>query len=395
MRRLCHCVIVPIIITLILAAFTGCVPNGKNSDSDPSKKIIRPKKVIVGVFEPLTGVYQYAGNLELEGIRLANDLYPEVDGIKLELVIGDNQSQKIRSAQVANDLIQKEGASVLIGSWSSTLSISAGPILRDLKVPAVTPTSTNQEVTLGNDYYFRACYVDSFQGYALANYAYYDLGARTAVLVNELGNDYSKGLGRFFMDRFLELNNAQEESILEEIEFDPIFKDFDSGIEKLLAADPDIVFIPGGYNETALWIHQARESGYTGTFIGGDTWDNDVFMTYGGKSVEGVIFSSFYTSQIALTQESTVFAENYREKYGKEPTAIAALGYDAYLMVLDAVRRSASSDPEEIKNALKEIKNLPGCAGLITMNENGDPERNIIIKTIENGMIQSIKTINK
>jgi len=384
-----------IIIVSFLVCFmaVGCSSLTTQEEGE-THKVPRPEVVKIGVFEPITGIYKYAGNLELEGIKLANQLYPEVDDIKIELLIMDNQSDKLTSARVVSDLIQIENVSALIGSWSSTLSLSAGPILSDLKVPAVAPTSTNQDLTVGNDYYFRACFSDSFQGNELANYVYYDLGIRKAALVTEQGNDYSNGLGRFFVERFIELNDSDPDSILYKLDYDSNQTIDVNEIDKILSLNPEAIFIPGGYDKSAQWIQTARGRGYNGLFVGGDTWDNDVFITYGSKAVEGVIFSSFYSSDIILTQESTVFAENYRSKYGKEPTSIAALGYDAYLMIMDAIHRSQSSNPEEIKNALKETSNLSGAAGLITMNEFSEPERNLIIKTIENGKIRSLKTIS-
>jgi branched-chain amino acid transport system substrate-binding protein len=384
-----------IMIVTFLVCFmaVGCSSSTTQEEIE-NPTVHSPEVVKIGVFEPISGLYKYAGNLELEGIKLANQLYPEVDGIKLELVIMDNQSDKLTSARVVSDLIQIEGVSVLIGSWSSTLSLSAGPILSDLKVPAVAPTSTNQDLTVGNDYYFRACFSDSFQGNELANYVYYDLGFRKVALVTEQGNDYSNGLGRFFVERFIELNDSDSDSVIYKLEYNSNRSIDVNEVDKIISLNPEAIFIPGGYDQSAQWIQTAKGRGYNGTFIGGDTWDNDVFITYGGKAVEGVIFSSFYSSEIALTQESTVFAENYRNKYGKEPSSIAALGYDAYLMIKDAIQRSQSSNPEEIRNALEETSNLAGAAGLITMNEFGEPERNLIIKTIENGAIRSLKTID-
>jgi branched-chain amino acid transport system substrate-binding protein len=288
-----------------LLLFSGCTREStENNTSSLPAKAIKPESVQIGVFEPLSGAYQYAGNLELEGIKLAHELYPEVDGIKLELIIADNKSEKLESAHVVSELIQKAGADVLIGSWSSTLSISAGPIIKDLKVPAVAPTSTNQEVTLGNNYYFRACYVDSFQGTVMANYAYYDLNARSVMVVSEKGNEYSKGLARFFIERFIELNDAHGD-VIQEIEYNPMTKDFQASIDEALKLDPKFIFLPGAYDESAHWILLAREAGIDAIFMGGDTWDNDVFLTYGGKAVEGAVFSTFYTSEIALTAEST------------------------------------------------------------------------------------------
>jgi len=384
-----------IMIVSFLVCFMAVGCSSSTTQEEIENPILHSTEVVkIGVFEPISGLYKYAGNLELEGIKLANQLYPEVDGIKLELVIMDNQSDKLTSARVVSDLIQIEGVSVLIGSWSSTLSLSAGPILSDLKVPAVAPTSTNQDLTVGNDYYFRACFSDSFQGNELANYVYYDLGFRKVALVTEQGNDYSNGLGRFFVERFIELNDSDSDSVIYKLEYNSNRSIDVNEVDKIISLNPEAIFIPGGYDQSAQWIQTAKGRGYNGIFIGGDTWDNDVFITYGGKAVEGVIFSSFYSSEIALTQESTVFAENYRNKYGKEPSSIAALGYDAYLMIKDAIQRSQSSNPEEIRNALEETSNLAGAAGLITMNEFGEPERNLIIKTIENGAIRSLKTID-
>lgn len=380
-------------LILIYIILTCCKASNMETLKNTYEESTYPEVVRIGVFEPITGIYSYAGNLELEGIKLANQLYPSVDDIKIELVVMDNKSDKLTSAEVVSELIQKESVSALIGSWSSTLSLSAGPIINELKVPAVAPTSTNQDLTLGNDFYFRACFSDAYQGSTLANYAYYELGIRTVGLVTEQGNDYSNGLGRFFADRFVELNDSELNVIVYRTEYNPSQTFSKEEFEQIIIANPQAIFIPGGYREAAQWIKEARDYGYDGIVIGGDTLDNDVFMTYGGKSVEGAIFSSFYSSEIALTQESTVFLENYRNRYGKEPTAIAALGYDAYLMIKDAIQRSASSEPEEIRNALKEVSNLPGAAGLITMNDLGEPERNLIIKTVKDDTIQSLKII--
>lgn len=369
----------------------GCSNRNAVSEVPSVNNTPVPEVIKIGIFEPLTGAYQYAGRLELEGIQLANQLYPEADQIEIQLVVKDNASDKLTSAAVVSDLIQIEGVSALIGSWSSSLSLSASPILQDLKVPAVSPTSTHLDLTIGNEYYFRACFSDSFQANALAEFAYYDLSARTAVIITESGNDYSRGLGRLFGERFVELNDSKAPSILHKIEYAKQENPMESEIEKIISLNPDIVFLPGGYSESAQWVKMTCDLGYKGVFIGGDTWDTNVFATIVGKSENQVYFSSFYTSEIALTQESTVFLENYKEQYGKEPTAIAAMGYDAYLMIRDAIQRCKSSKPEEIKKALKEISNLQGAAGIITMGDFNEPKRGIIMKTLENGRIKSIK----
>ena len=192
-----------------LSLVAGC--GGGDKKKDEKKPAAAPAAaagaVKVGVFLPLTGDNAAGGELELRGIKLANKLYPELNGKKIELVIADNKSDKAEAANVAARLIEKDKVKVILGTYGSSLAMAAGNIVKDSKVPAIGTSCTNPQVTKGNDYYFRACFIDPFQGTVMANYAF-KKGAKKVAIVQEVSNDYSVGLAKFFKEAFEKLAGA-------------------------------------------------------------------------------------------------------------------------------------------------------------------------------------------
>ena len=179
---------------LVTAAATlvGCSkqPAASSTDSSaPAAATASADVIKIGVFEPLTGANGAGGTEELEGIRLANKLYPEVLGKKVELVVVDNKSDKVEAANAATVLTQKDKVNAVLGSWGSSLSMAGGPIFADAKIPAVAISATNPNVTIGNEYYFRVCFLDPFQGTAGAAYAFDTLKAKKVAIVREVSND--------------------------------------------------------------------------------------------------------------------------------------------------------------------------------------------------------------
>lgn len=338
----------------------------------------------IGIFEPMTGANAAGGAMEVEGIQLANQLFPEVLGKKIELVLVDNKSDKVEAANAATRLIDKEGVVAIIGSWGSSLSMAAGPIAQDAQVPVVAASATNPLVTLGNDYYFRVCFIDSFQGVVMANYAYNELGARKAAIIQEISNDYSIGLAKFFTDAFIQLT-GDKDAIVAVSNYNTGDQDFTAQLQNVAGTSPDVVFAPGNYSESALLIKQAKEQGIDLPFLGGDTWETPEFLDIGGDAVNGATFSTFFASEVPITETSTIFLDAYRAAYGKEPAAVTALGFDAYLVILDAIERAGSFDPVKIKEALATTTNYPGAAGMISLDVNGDAVKSAILKTVEDG----------
>ena len=346
----------------------------------------------IGIFEPITGANAAGGQLEVEGVKLAHKLYPEVLGKKVELVIADNKSDKVEAATAAARLVEKDKVTAIIGSWGSSLAMAAGDIVRQGKVPTVGASCTNPLVTVGNDYFFRVCFIDPFQGTVMANYAYSKLNARKAAIVQEINNDYAVGLAKFFMDSFRELTGAQD-SIVAVANYNTGDQDFSAQLTNVKAKNPDVIFAPGNFTESALIISQARKLGITAPFIGGDTWETQEFLDIGQEAVEGAVFSTFFATETPITEESGKFIEAYRNEYGKEPAAVAALGYDAYILILDALKRADSTDRIKLREEIAKTKNFPGAAGIITLDANGDAVKNAVIKVVKDQKFTYLDTI--
>ena len=377
-----------LVLVLIAGTLVGC---GKSTDtgggSGGSSDVIK-----IGVFEPMTGANAAGGEMTVEGIKLANETRGEVLGKKVELVIVDNKLDKVEAANAVSRLIDKDEVVAIIGSYGSSLSMAAGDIVKKAEVPAVGCSPTNPLVTLNNDYYFRVCFIDPFQGTVMANYAVNDLGAKKAAIIQDVTQDYSIGLSKYFVDAFKELT-GDEDSIVEISSYNTGDQDFTAQLTNVKGKSPDVIFAPGNYGESALLIRQARDLGIDVPILGGDTWESPEFLTIGGDAVEGAVFSTHFTAESPVTDVSDVFLKQYKEKFNKDANAFAALGYDAYMVILDAIEAANSTDSKVIRDKIAETKDFVGATGNITLDENGDAVKSAVINKVENGEFIYLTTV--
>lgn len=367
---------------------SGCTKRSKDLGNKATGDVIK-----IGVFEPITGANGAGGALEIEGVKLANKLYPEVLGKKVQLVIVDNKSDKTEAASAAARLVEKDKVVSIIGSWGSSLSMSAGDIVKMGKVPAVGASCTNPLVTIGNDYYFRVCFIDPFQGTVMANYAYSKLGAKKIAIIREVSNDYSVGLSKFFTDSFKKLT-GDENCITAVANYNTGDQDFSAQLTNIKSKKFDAIFASGNFTESALLIKQARDLGIKVPILGGDTWETNEFLDIGKEAVEGSTFSTFFSSETPITSESKKFLEEYRKEYNKEPAAVTALAYDAYILILDAIKRAGTADSVKIRDQIAATKNFEGSCGVINFDENRNAIKDAIIKEVVNGKFQYKGTVS-
>lgn len=382
-------------IALNLAACGNSSSGSAASGAAASKSASGDKVIKIGVFEPTTGENGGGGFQEVLGIRYANQTHKTVkigdDEYTIELVEVDNKSDKTEAVNAANKLMG-EKVSGVIGSYGSGVSIAAGQIFADAKVPAVGASCTNPQVTEGNDYYFRVCFLDPFQGTVMANYAMQN-GYKTAAVLTQLGDDYSSGLGSFFKTAFTNLGGT----IADEEQFQTNQTDFKAVLTNIKAANPDIIFAPSSITTAPLIIKQARELGITSLIAAGDTWENSTIIENAGDSAEGVVLSTFFDEAEPANDEAKSFIEGFKpylkdNKQDEIIPAVSALGYDAYLALYNAIEVAQSTDGEKIKDALKDVK-FDGVTGSISFDENGDAKKNMaFIKTIENGQFKFLTT---
>ena len=368
---------------LVAGSLAGC---GKKTE----EKVIK-----IGVFEPTTGENGGGGFQEVLGIRYAREMHPTVtingEEYQVELVEVDNKSDKTEAVNAAQKLVS-EKVSVVLGSYGSGVSIAAGQIFADAKIPAIGCSCTNPQVTEGNDYYFRVCFIDPFQGTVMANYAFQN-GAKSAAVITQLGDDYSSGLGSFFKDAFAKLGGE----IVSEEQFQTNQTDFKAILTNIKAANPDIIFAPSSITTAPLIIKQARELGITATIAAGDTWENSTIIENAGKDAEGVVLSTFFDEAEPANDEAAAFIKGFKEYLVKNKQediipAVSALGYDSYLAAIKAIETANSTDTTAIRDALKGVQ-IDGVTGSITFNETGDANKDIaFIKTIKDGRFQFLTT---
>ncbi|HHV58473.1 MAG TPA: ABC transporter substrate-binding protein [Firmicutes bacterium] len=380
------------VLVAILVLTAGCTP--KPAAEQPAEQAPAAGDTIrIGVFEPMTGDSAAGGQMTWEGIQLAWELHPQVLGKKVDVKLVDNKTDKNEAANAVARLIEKEKVVAIIGSYGSSLSMSAGPIVLEKKVPAVGCSPTNPLVTKDNPYYFRVCFIDPFQGKVMAKYATENLRAETAVIIRNVADAYSVGLCNYFKEAFVKLT-GNEKAILAELDYQQGDQDFTAQLTTVKTKNPDVIFAPGPYNDGALMIKQARSLGIKAAFLGGDTWEAPEFIQIGGKDVEGVALSTHYSVDAAPTEAAKEFVAAYKKKYdGKAPNAFAALGYDAYMVILDAIERAGSPDPVAVRDTLAETADFKGVTGTITLDENGDATKSAVILQVQNGQFKYLTTV--
>lgn len=378
---------VSVLLTAILilsVLMTGCGGNEQGAEST------LPEEIRIGVFEPLTGADAAAGEREKNGIDLAHELYPSVtiNGTEIPVVVqyADNKSDNTESAVAAKNLADDFGAHIVLGSFGSLNSIAAGPVFSEAEVPAIGTSCTNPLVTIGNDYYFRVCHIDPYQGKVMASYAFNDGNFSNIAIIQEASDYYSSTLADSFSETMAGLT-GDEDCITSVSSYNAGDNDFNAQLTAIRNSDADAIFASGNFRESALIMKQARELGITLPFLGSAGWEEPKMLKIAGKAAEGAAYFALYDSSAVLTSRTNEFLDAYLEKFGKDikPDGVTALAFDAYLLAIDTIEKAASVNGPTLRDTLAKTKNFEGATGYITIDENGDAVKPAIIKTIQNG----------
>jgi len=340
--------------------------------------------VKIGVYLPLTGQMAFGGQLELEGVQMAHKEMPTVLGKKVEIFVVDNKSDKVEAANAVKRLIEKEKVVAIIGTYGSSLAMAGGEVAEKAKVPMVGTSCTNPLVTQGKKFSFRVCFIDPFQGAGAATYAYKDLKLKTAALLVDISNDYSVGLASFFTKSFTKLGGQ----IVANLKYQAGDQDFTAQLTEIASKKPDVLFIPSYFAEGAIIMKQVKELGAKFQVMGGDAMDNPQIVEIGGAAVEGFVHTTFPydPSMKNMSPMAKKFTENWKKAFpSKEPNVNAALGYDTYLLVLDAIKRAGKAEPAAITKALAATKGFEGVTGSTTINATHDAEKPVGLVQIKDG----------
>jgi branched-chain amino acid transport system substrate-binding protein len=348
--------------------------------------------VRVGVYLPLTGQNAMGGQLELDGVKMAHQEMGSILGQKVDLVVVDNKSDKVEAANAVKRLIEKEKVVAIIGTYGSSLALAGGEISEKAGIPAIGTSCTNPLVTQGKKYYFRACFIDPFQGAGAAAYAAKTLKAKTAAVLIDVAQDYSVGLATFFERAFTKAGGK----VVAKLSYNSGDQDFTAQLTEIISKKPDVLFIPSYFAEGAIIMKQAQQLGAKFRIMGGDAMDNPEIVKIGGSAVNGFIYTTF-PYDITMKDMNPVakrFTENWKKAFPKkDPNVNSALGYDSYMLLMDAIKRAGKAEPEAITKALAATKGFKGVTGSTTINATHDAEKPVGIMEIRNGKRVFVGTI--
>ena len=425
MRKRRKAAIAMILALTVSAAASGCTTFDNFKEAFFSEKGAASDTVRIGVLEPQTGNDSSKGELEIRGIELAHKLFPEVLGKEVELVYADTQSSIYVAETAVADLIDKKPA-VVLGSYGDAVSLVASRQLGEAKIPAITVTATNPLITANNEYYFRVSFTDASQGSALADFTYEYLGLAKAAVIREIDEDSVTEMVSQYTNRMEELTKDTG-AIAATIQVERNAKDYSACIEKLQASGAQAVFMPLPISAAEKVFQAAAKAGLDNVvFIGPKDWTGKELLRLqeeypgikiavasdslteasDGNQAGGADGQSDQNDQNdqnsqdgEAAQEQTdlyqKFLAAYKEEYGTDnPPEAAALGFDAYMIALQAIEKAESIDGYLVKEAMKTTSGYVGASGEISFGATGEPKKPIHVNMIQDGAFVTVYTVN-
>lgn len=368
---------------------TGCGGSDKGSSADTIK---------IGAIGEMTGGNASYGTSMMRGFNLAAkeiNAAGGVDGKKIVLVEADTKSEPAEAANAMSKLINQDKVSFVSGIFTSSSAIAACNISETAKIPYLAVGATNPAVTVAKDgstkpNTFRVCFIDPFQGTVGANFVTNELKAKTAAIYIDNSSDYSKGLADFFKKSFV----ANGGSIVAEEAYLQKDTDFKAVLTKIKATNPEIIYVPGYYEEVGKIIKQARELGITVPIVGGDGWDSPKLPEIAGAEALNNTFFTNHYSPDADSAESKAFVAAFEKEYNQKPDAPAVLGYDALKLMVDAIKRAGAADPAKVSKALAETKSFNAVTGALALNDKHDAVKSVTIIKFQDGKQAYCSTVN-
>jgi branched-chain amino acid transport system substrate-binding protein len=351
---------------------------------------------------PSTDEIRIGGNLEMtggsssfaqsihKGLKLAfKEINGQggINGKKITLIVADNKSEASEAANAAVKLIAQDKVSAIVGPATSSPVLACAPVVSERKVPLLTPSGTNENITFQDgktrDFLFRSCFIDPVQGEIMARFALSNLNLKKVAIFGDSSSDYAKKLAAAYRQVF-EANGGQ---IVAAEAYQQKDTDFKPALTKIKAAGPEAIFIPGYYQEVGMIVKQARELGINAPLLGSDGWDSPKTLELAGAAALNNTYFCNHYSVDDSDPNIQKFIKAYQAEYSKEmPDAFAALGYDSGLIVADALKRAGGGEsPEKIKDALAATKDLQVATSKLSMDAKHNPVKSAVIIEMKDG----------
>jgi branched-chain amino acid transport system substrate-binding protein len=348
--------------------------------------------VRIGLIAPLTGDVKTFGESSRNAFIMAVDDYSRTGKYAITPIVVDDRNDPTEGANGALKLVTQDKALAFVGPLTSKVSIPVSEIATQYKAPMVTEAATNPKVTVYNGkrkpYVFRACFIDPFQGRVAAAFALDNLKVKSAAVLYDVGNDYSRGLAEVFKATFEKGGGA----ILAYESYQKDDVDFSALATKVHLRKPDLVFIPDYYNKAGLIVRQLREKAVKAAVIGTDGWDSPDLVKIAGSTIIGGYFTNHYSPE-RKDPVAQRFIKRYKDKHGEVPDALAALTYDAAMILLEALDRAATPAAEPLRKSLEGLKDFHGVTGTISFDKNGDAVKSAVILRVEKDGFRYVATV--
>lgn len=347
--------------------------------------------IVIGHYASMTGSEATFGVSTDNGIQLAIEEINARGGVKgrpIKCITYDNRGSLTEVTTVVTRLITSDRVTALLGEVASSRSIAGGQIAQRFGVPMVSPSSTNPDVTEIGDMIFRVCFIDPFQGEVAARFAQ-EKGWTTAAVLFNRQQAYSMGLAENFKASFTKLGGR----IVAEQAYGDGDSDFGAQVTVIQNANPDVIFVPGYYTDVGTIARQVRARGIAAPLLGGDGWDSPQLAATAGDSINGSFFSNHYSHE-DTSPAVQKFVTDYNARFGSVPDGLAALGYDAAMILFAAMEKAPSLEGKDIAKALAETKNFAAVTGTISIDENRNTTKSAVILTFVDGQQKYVTTIN-
>ncbi|MBR3124152.1 MAG: ABC transporter substrate-binding protein [Mogibacterium sp.] len=383
------------VLVLALFVLSGCSTwssfrqtfiSKPQSETDPT--------ITIGVIEPQSGRYAAKGKDEIKGIELANSIYNNVDGYKVNLVKVDTQST-VAGTETAIKALTEMHPVAIIGSAGEASSLTIGEYVNEAEIPTITPAATNPLITQNSAYYFRACVTESQMGDGLAEYAAKELGSRRIAVVSLKNDSSTSALLEGFDSRIKKIAGKRGRAVIMTEEISPVEEEMRKVLTEIRRNSIEVCFVSMGAEEMDTFFTIAEKMGLENvTFLGTRSWGDASFISMMDKHktikvvfpYESVLTKNDDTSD-TYTEEAQRFQIEYANRYGADdtPTDNAALAYDSYLLLINAFHNAKSTEGADIRNALLGFEGLKCATGLFTFDENGNVVRSVTLSTIKDG----------
>jgi branched-chain amino acid transport system substrate-binding protein len=367
----------------LLAGVAGLLASCKDKAGTTSSNEIR-----IGEFASMTGATATFGQSSHEGLMLAVEQVNAKGGVlgkPVRVISEDDRSEANEAVTAVQKLISRDHVVAVIGEVASKRSLAGGGVCQKYQIPMLSPASTNPTVTQVGDYIFRICFTDDFQGAVCAKFAQ-KKGWKKVAIFTDVANDYSKGLTAGFRPVYEKAGAIVADESFREGE-----DDFKAQLTKIKSAGPDAVFLPGYYTDVVKIVKQARQLELNVPFFGGDGWDSPTTLA-AGAAIDGCFYTDHYSPDDPRPAVREFIAA-YQKKYRRTPDAMAILGYDAGMVMMDAITRAGKAEPKAIRDALAETKGFPGASGTITIDEKRNARKPAFVLELRGGKTHIADTI--